>query len=158
MKKFKDILNYLLFDQSMSQLSDKTQIDVYTKSVCSAITDVINASTSKFKTSIRVIFRLRRNMQSDTNSSKSSSKIVSRRARRSKDQHRASTSCLKKSESYQKTNHSKDSSNHSSKRRIQCNRRCSKNVKINQMSKESLNVVQIHHFVSSSLRRHHDSH
>ncbi len=40
----------------MSQLFDKTQIDVYTKFVCSAITDVINAFISKFKTSIRVIF------------------------------------------------------------------------------------------------------
>ncbi len=56
MKKFKSILNYLLSDQSMSQLFDKTQIDVYTKFVCSAITDVIDAFISKFKTSARVIF------------------------------------------------------------------------------------------------------
>ncbi len=56
MKKFKNIFNYFFFDQSMSQFFDKIQIDVYIKFVCSAITNVINASTSKFKTSIRVIF------------------------------------------------------------------------------------------------------
>jgi hypothetical protein len=56
MKKFKNTLNYLFSDQSMSQLFDKTQLDVYIKFVCSAITDVISAFISKFKTSIRVIF------------------------------------------------------------------------------------------------------
>jgi hypothetical protein len=55
MKKFKSILNYLLFDQS-TQHFDATQIDVYIKFVCVAITEVINAFISKFKTSIRVIF------------------------------------------------------------------------------------------------------
>ncbi len=56
MKKFKDIFNYLLFDQSTSQFFNKIQINVYIKFVCSAITEVINASISKFKASIRVIF------------------------------------------------------------------------------------------------------
>jgi hypothetical protein len=55
MKKFKDIFNYLLLDQSM-QLFDSIQIDVYIKFVCSAIAEVINAFISKFKTSVRVIF------------------------------------------------------------------------------------------------------
>jgi hypothetical protein len=55
MKKFKSIFNYLLFDQSTSQSFNKIQIDVYIKFVCFAITEVINAFISKFKTSIRVI-------------------------------------------------------------------------------------------------------
>ncbi len=55
MKKIKSILNYLLFDQS-TQHFDATQVDVYIKFVCAAITKVINAFISKFKTSIRVIF------------------------------------------------------------------------------------------------------
>jgi hypothetical protein len=55
MKKFKDILNYLLLEQSM-QSFNSSQIDVYIKFVCSAITKVINAFISKFKTSIRVTF------------------------------------------------------------------------------------------------------
>jgi hypothetical protein len=55
MKKFKNILNYLLFDQS-TQHFDATQVDVYTKFVCAAITEIISAFISKFKTSIRVIF------------------------------------------------------------------------------------------------------
>jgi hypothetical protein len=54
MKKFKSTLNYLLFDFS-SQFFNATQIDVYTKFVCAAIAEVINAFISKFKTSIRVI-------------------------------------------------------------------------------------------------------
>ncbi len=53
MKKFKNTLNYLLLDQSM-QFLDSIQIDVYIKFVCSAITKVINAFISKFKTSVRV--------------------------------------------------------------------------------------------------------
>jgi hypothetical protein len=56
MKKFKNTLNYLLFDQSISQSFNKNQIDAYIKFVCSTITEVINAFTSKFKTSTRVIF------------------------------------------------------------------------------------------------------
>jgi hypothetical protein len=55
MKKFKSILNYLLSDQS-TQSFDATQVDVYIKFVCAAITKIISAFTSKFKTSIRVIF------------------------------------------------------------------------------------------------------
>jgi hypothetical protein len=55
-KKFKNIFNHLLFDQSMSQSFDKTQINVYTKFVCFAIASVISAFISKFKTSTRVIF------------------------------------------------------------------------------------------------------
>jgi hypothetical protein len=55
MKKFKNIFNYLLLDQSM-QLFDSIQIDVYIKFVCSAIAEIINAFISKFKTSVRVIF------------------------------------------------------------------------------------------------------
>jgi hypothetical protein len=43
MKRFKSIFNYLFFDQSMSQFFDTTQIDVYIKFVCFAITNVINA-------------------------------------------------------------------------------------------------------------------
>jgi hypothetical protein len=56
MKKFKNILNYLLFNQSISQSFNKNQIDAYIKFVCSAITEAIDAFTSKFKTSTRVIF------------------------------------------------------------------------------------------------------
>jgi hypothetical protein len=56
MKKFKKILNYLLFDQSTLQFFDAAQIDIYIKFVCSAITEVISAFTSKFKASTRVIF------------------------------------------------------------------------------------------------------
>jgi hypothetical protein len=56
MIKFKNILNYLLFDQSTSQFFDAVQMNVYIKFVCSAITEVINAFTSKFKASIRVTF------------------------------------------------------------------------------------------------------
>jgi hypothetical protein len=55
MKKFKSIFNYLLFDQS-TQHFDATQVDVYIKFVCAAITEIISAFTSKFKTSIRVTF------------------------------------------------------------------------------------------------------
>ncbi len=55
MKKFKNTLNYLLFDQS-TQHFDATQVDVYIKFVCAAITKVISAFISKFKTSIRVTF------------------------------------------------------------------------------------------------------
>jgi hypothetical protein len=55
MKKFKSIFNYLLFDQSTQHL-DATQVDVYTKFVCAAITKVISAFIAKFKTSIRVTF------------------------------------------------------------------------------------------------------
>ncbi len=54
MKKFKNIFNYLLLNQSM-QFFDSIQIDVYIKFVCSAITKVINAFILKFKTSARVI-------------------------------------------------------------------------------------------------------
>jgi hypothetical protein len=57
MKKFKNSLNYLIFEQSTSQsFFNKTQIDVYIKSVCSAIAEVIDTFISKFKTSTRVIF------------------------------------------------------------------------------------------------------
>jgi hypothetical protein len=56
MKKFKSIFNYLLFDQFTLQFFDAIQIDIYIKFVCSAITEIINAFTSKFKASIRVIF------------------------------------------------------------------------------------------------------
>jgi hypothetical protein len=56
MKKFKNTFNYLLFDQSTLQFFNKIRINVYIKFVCSAITEVINASISKFKASIRVIF------------------------------------------------------------------------------------------------------
>jgi hypothetical protein len=55
MKKFKSIFNYLLSDQS-TQHFDAIQIDVYIKFVCAAITKIINAFISKFKTSIRVTF------------------------------------------------------------------------------------------------------
>jgi hypothetical protein len=55
MKKFKNIFNYLLLDQSTSQSFNKNQINVYIKFVCSAITEVMNAFISKFKASIRVI-------------------------------------------------------------------------------------------------------
>jgi hypothetical protein len=55
MKKFKSILNYLLFNQSM-QFFDSIQIDVYIKFVCSAIAEIISAFILKFKTSARVIF------------------------------------------------------------------------------------------------------
>ncbi len=57
MKKFKSSLNYLFFELSSSQsFINKTQIDVYIKFVCSAITETIKTCTSKFKTSIRVTF------------------------------------------------------------------------------------------------------
>jgi hypothetical protein len=56
MKKFKDILNFLLFDQLTSQSFDAAQIDVYIKFVCFAITNVINAFISNFKASTRVTF------------------------------------------------------------------------------------------------------
>jgi hypothetical protein len=56
MKKFKNIFNYLLFDQSASQSFDAAQIDVYIKFVFSAITKVISVFISKFKALIRVIF------------------------------------------------------------------------------------------------------
>jgi hypothetical protein len=55
MKKFKNIFNYLLFDQSTQQSFNKIQINIYIKFVCFAIAEVINAFTSKFKASIRVI-------------------------------------------------------------------------------------------------------
>ncbi len=55
MKKFKSIFNYLLFDQSTSQLFNKNEINVYIKFVCSVIAEVMNAFISKFKASIRVI-------------------------------------------------------------------------------------------------------
>ncbi len=55
-------------------------------------------------------FELRRDMQSDTNLSKSSSKNVSRRISRSK-KHKTNISDLKKSKNDQKANYSKDSSN-----------------------------------------------
>jgi hypothetical protein len=56
MKKFKSILNYLLFDQSTSQSSNSTQINVYIKFVCHAIVETMKAFTSKFIASTRVIF------------------------------------------------------------------------------------------------------
>ncbi len=55
MKKFKNILNYLLSNQFTFYFLDAAQIDVYIKFLCSAIVKVINAFISKFKTSIRVI-------------------------------------------------------------------------------------------------------
>jgi hypothetical protein len=55
MKKFKDTLNYLLSNQLTSHSFDAAQIDVYIKSICFAIAEVINAFISKYKTSTRVI-------------------------------------------------------------------------------------------------------
>jgi hypothetical protein len=55
MKKFKSIFNYLFFDSS-SQSFNAIQIDIYIKFICAAITKVINAFISKFKTSTRVFF------------------------------------------------------------------------------------------------------
>jgi hypothetical protein len=95
MKKFKRIFNYLLFDSS-SQFFNAVQIDVYIKSVCNAIAEVRNAFISKFKTCDSRHLWIRRSVQSDTNSIKSSSKNVSRRARRS-EQHRADAADVKKS-------------------------------------------------------------
>ncbi len=56
MKKFKSILNYLLFDQLTSQHLDAAQIDAYIKFVCFAIAKVICEFISKIKASIRVTF------------------------------------------------------------------------------------------------------
>jgi hypothetical protein len=56
MKKFKNILIYLFFDQSTSQSFNSAQINVYIKFVCHAIVETMKAFTSKFITSICVIF------------------------------------------------------------------------------------------------------
>jgi hypothetical protein len=55
MKKFKSILNYLLFDQPTSQSLNSALIDVFTTSVCSAIVEAMKAFTPKFKVSTRAI-------------------------------------------------------------------------------------------------------
>ncbi len=134
-----NLVIFLSFDISQFRFIAESSIALYHKRRTSRIALWHNSrSHQRIHFKVQDIdschFRLRRSMQSDTNSSKSSSKNVSRRARRSRNQYKTSTSCLKKSESHQKANHSKDFSNHSSKRRVQRHRRCSKDVKARQMS------------------------
>jgi hypothetical protein len=81
MKKFKNIFNYLFFDQSTFQILSSTQIDIYIKFVCFAIVEIMNAFYFKVQSVDSRHIQFWRNMQSDTNLDKSSQNNVSRRAR-----------------------------------------------------------------------------